>query len=219
MLIATIKPETEEIIKQGWIKASWEEFIELSTRPEYAKCKFYYYQGRYYLEMGVGANHALVNTIVTLLVNLFCMYKVIPVKGYINCSYRKIGVGECQPDLSYYIGDRSVNAPNTGSIVDLEQNIPPDLVIEVADSSIDQDLGMKRMLYEEMSIKEYWVVDVNNCRITAFAMLEEMGSKRITKSDVLQGLDLQLLERALQNSQTMDNSQVGSWFMEQITRE
>ena len=36
-----------------------------------------------------------------------------------------------------------------------------DLVIEVADSSLDFDTNDKRLLYARASIREYWVVDIN----------------------------------------------------------
>jgi Uma2 family endonuclease len=36
-----------------------------------------------------------------------------------------------------------------------------DLVIEVADSSLDFDINEKRLLYAKAGIREYWVVDVN----------------------------------------------------------
>jgi len=52
-------------------------------------------------------------------------------------------------------------------------------------------------------------------KITAFRILDGLGSERITESSILSGLRLSLLEEALQLSSEMDNSQVGSWFMEQ----
>ncbi len=36
------------------------------------------------------------------------------------------------------------------------------LIIEVADSSLEQDLGEKAKLYAEHGIPEYWVVDVRS---------------------------------------------------------
>lgn len=53
----------------------------------------------------------------------------------VNCSYRKRGMRAVQPDVSYYIGSRVTLAPTQSSIVDLDNNQPPDLVIEIADTS------------------------------------------------------------------------------------
>ncbi|GAB4326556.1 MAG: hypothetical protein OHK0047_12050 [Leptolyngbyaceae cyanobacterium] len=89
---------------------------------------------------------------------------------------------------------------------------PPDLAIEIADSSINDDLGKKRLLYEEMRVAEYWVVDVENTQILAFQIVEN-GSVRITRSQVLPGLEISLLCEILQMGQQMDDSQVVSWLM------
>jgi Uma2 family endonuclease len=51
----------------------------------------------------LGWNHAEDNTIISNLVNLFCAVKRIPVRGLTNCSLRKTGLQEAQPDISFYI--------------------------------------------------------------------------------------------------------------------
>ena len=43
-----------------------------------------------------------------------------------------------------------------------------DLVVEVADSSLDFDTGDKRLLYARAGIREYWVVDVNGRRLLVY---------------------------------------------------
>jgi Uma2 family endonuclease len=43
-----------------------------------------------------------------------------------------------------------------------------DLVIEVADSSLDFDVNDKRLLYAKAGIREYWVVDVNGQRLRVY---------------------------------------------------
>jgi len=218
-MVAIVEKEkilNQSIIPKGWITATWEDFLRISQELSNDKAKFYYFQGSYYSEMGVGANHAFVNTVVIILISLYCMKRNILAKGYTNCSYRKVGIRECQPDISYYVGDRIENAPQSSAIVDLDESFPPDLVIEIADSSLGYDLGVKRLLYEEVRVGEYWVIDVQNMKITAFRILEGLGSERITESSVLGELCLSLLENALQRSREMDNSQVGSWFMAQL---
>jgi Uma2 family endonuclease len=127
-----------------------------------------------------------------------------------------VGIRECQPDISYYVGDRTQNAPQSSAIVDLDESFPPDIVIEIADTSLGYDLGAKRLLYEEVRVGEYWVIDVQNMKITAFRILLGLGSERITESSVLRGLHFSLLEEALQRSREIDNSQIGSWFMQQL---
>ena len=218
-MVAIVEKEkglNQSFIPKGWISATWEDFLQISQAISNDKAKFYYFQGSYYSEMGVGADHAFVNTVVIILVSLYCMKRNILAKGYTNCSYRKVGIRECQPDISYYVGDRTQNAPQSSAIVDLDESLPPDIVIEIADTSLGYDLGAKRLLYEEVRVGEYWVIDVQNMTITAFRILQGLGSERITESSVLGGLHLSLLEEALQRSREIDNSQIGSWFMEQL---
>jgi Uma2 family endonuclease len=43
-----------------------------------------------------------------------------------------------------------------------------DLVVEVADSSLDFDTTEKRLLYARAGIREYWVVDINGRRLLVY---------------------------------------------------
>jgi Uma2 family endonuclease len=43
-----------------------------------------------------------------------------------------------------------------------------DLVVEVADSSLDFDTNEKRLLYARAGIREYWVVDINGRRLRIY---------------------------------------------------
>ena len=43
-----------------------------------------------------------------------------------------------------------------------------ELVIEVADSSLDFDTNEKRLLYAKAGIREYWVVDINGRRLLVY---------------------------------------------------
>jgi hypothetical protein len=66
-----------------------------------------------------------------------------------------------------------------------------------------------------MGIAEYWVVDVQNALIFAFAIANQ-GSYRIHHSKVLSGLAIATLQDALSMSRTKSQSEVGSWLMEQF---
>jgi len=84
-------------------KSSWDEYVRLLN----SHTKGYYYNGQLRIEMSpVGSDHASAHTIIIFAVNLFATLKGIPLNGRDNCTYRKAGVQECQPDVSYYIGDR-----------------------------------------------------------------------------------------------------------------
>ncbi len=134
-----------------WIGATWDEYLETLENPLYEKAKSYYYQQQLRIEMAaVGANHADNNTIILLLVNLWGIGRSLPLKGFTNCSYRQQEIKEAQPDVSYYIGDGVKYAPTGNKVVNLDNNQPPDLAIEIAVSSLMDDLGPKRMLYEDL---------------------------------------------------------------------
>ena len=162
--------------------------------------------------MGVGADHASDNGIIHIAITLFCALKGIPLKGLINCSYRKTGIREAQPDISYDVGERTALAPQGSTITNLDEVPAPDLAIEVADSSLDADLGKKRLLYEEMKVAEYWVVDVENAQVLAFQIVNN-GSQRLTQSQVLPGLEMAVLCEAMMMRRQMDDSQVVAWLM------
>lgn len=206
-----------KISTDTWIGATWDEYLETLENPLYEKAKSYYYQQQLKIEMApVGANHADNNTIILLLVSLWGIGRSLPLKGFTNCSYRQQRIKEAQPDISYYIGDRVERAPTGNKVVNLDNNQPPDLAIEIAVSSLIDDLGPKRMLYEDLGVAEYWVVDAEKTAITAFEIIANRGSKRIDESVVLPGLKMALLTEALRRSRQTNNTEVASWFLAEI---
>ena len=191
-----------------WVSATWDEYLQTIENPIYTKAKSYYYQGKLRIEMSpVSHDHANDNSLINIAIGIFCSLKNIRSKSLTNCSYRKIGTQEVQPDISYYIGDNTNIVPWGTSVVDLDIYSSPDLVIEIANTSLSDDKGEKRLIYEDLKVKEYWVVDVKNVDIIAFAMVDN-GSKRITESQVLPGLVINVLKEALQQSRSMDQNEV-----------
>ena len=184
--------------------------------PGLEKAKGYYYNGRMKIEMPpVGNDHASDQTIIIFAVNLFASIKGIPLNGKDNCTYRKTGIQEVQPDVSYYIGENADVVPYGTSIIDLNIYLRPDLAIEVANTSLADDKSEKRLLYEDVGVAEYWIIDVQNLQIIAFSIVEG-GSRRITQSQVLPGLEIPLLEAALRRTRQMNQSLVGSWLLNQF---
>ncbi len=220
MTLVQAKPQLQlrenDVQEADWIVVNWQTFLDLIDKSGYEDAKFNYFQGRCFIEMGTGPGHGTIDSLMSLLINLFCMTAGIAVRSLANTSYRQPERWQCQPDTSYYLGDRTTQVPQGREIVNLSEYPPPDLVIEIADSSLAGDLGMKRMLYEEMEVREYWVVNVQTLEITAFAILSAVGSERIRTSRVLENLPIDLLEEALKKGQEVDNTQLGTWFVEQV---
>jgi Uma2 family endonuclease len=199
-----------------WINATWDEYLQALDAPLHERAKGYYYKGHMRVEMPpVSFDHGQDHIVIILAVNLFAAIRGIPLRGLDTTTLRKPRVRECQPDVSYYIGDRARVIPSGTGIVNLDRYPAPNLAIEVAKTSLLDDLGTKRALYEELGVAEYWVVDVQNTQILAYAVADR-GSKRIEVSQVLPELRIAVLEEALCRSREADQAQVGAWLLSQF---
>jgi Uma2 family endonuclease len=211
--MTTVQPV---IVTDTWIPATWEEYVRLTEDPAYAKAKGYYYHNHMRLEMlPVGFDHSQDHVAIVVGISLFTILRAIPITTLDNCTFRKTGMRDCQPDLSCYIGDRARAIPTGTNIVNLDHYPAPNLAIEVSKTTLLDDLGAKRSLYEEIGISEYWVVDVEKAKVFAYEVFEG-GSKRIYVSQALSNLTMAVLEEALQRSRQTDQSQVGAWLMTQF---
>ncbi|HBL10037.1 MAG TPA: hypothetical protein DD379_01095 [Cyanobacteria bacterium UBA11162] len=200
-----------------WVNCTWDEFIVLAYNATYEKGKSYYNRGKARIEMTpIGWNHAEDNSIISTLVILFCALKKIPVKELTNCSFRKTGLQEAQPDIAFYIPNLENIPPRSNSPVDLNQFAPPALVVEMAASSLSDHLGEKRLLYEQLGVQDYWVVDVNRAEVTAFTIADG-GSRLISISQVLPGLTITLVKEALERSRCEDHGAVTRWILSQFS--
>ncbi|MCX5936536.1 MAG: Uma2 family endonuclease [Pseudanabaena sp. LacPavin_0818_WC45_MAG_42_6] len=100
--------------------------------------------------------------------------------------------------------------------VSLDESPAPNLVIEIPSSTINDDLGKKRLLYEQLGTSEYWVIDVQEVKIIALEMLENGGSRQIISSKLLGGLAIADLEAALKLSREKSQSEVGAWLLQRF---
>ena len=118
---------------------------------------------------------------------------------------------------TYYIGENADVIPYGTSIINLDIYPPPDLAIEVANTSLADDKGEKRLLYEDLGVKEYWIVDVQNVQVIAL-VIENCGSRRISESLVLPGLEVALLNNALRRTRQMNQGQVCAWLLSEFQK-
>jgi Uma2 family endonuclease len=199
-----------------WVNATWDQYLEAIGDRAYENAKSYYHNGRMRFEMSpLGNPHSRDHATVIGALYLFAGLRGVDLDAHDNCTYRKTGCEEAQPDVSFYLGANAETVPWEATIVDLDIYPPPDLVIEVAYSSLSDDKGEKRLLYESLGVREYWIVDVQNIQIIAFE-IQNRGSRRIDRSLVLSDLEIALLEAALQRSRQMNHGKVSAWLLSQL---
>ncbi len=100
--------------------------MALAYNPTYETGKAYYNRGKARIEITpFGWNHAEDNSIISILVILFCALKRILVKELTNCSFRKTGLQEAQPAIAFDIASPDNIPHRSNSPVDLNQFAPP----------------------------------------------------------------------------------------------
>ena len=216
---ATQTPTQPAIQTDRWLPMDWETFRRESENPSVKDAKCYYYQehGRFEL-LPVGRGHGTDHSVVNYAIMLFCAMNAIPLRLLDNCSYRKEGYDECQPDLSAYLRASVKQISATGGVINLDKSPVPDLAVEVANTSLVDDLSTKRFLYESLGFKEYWVLDVKKADVTLFEIIER-GSRQIDDSLILPGFCANVLREALQLSRQVDQAQMGAWLLQQFQNE
>jgi Uma2 family endonuclease len=205
-LITTVPTDT-------WVKADWDDFITFADDPTLVNGRFYYDHGYMRIEMSpLGTSHGRDNTVIPLVINLYATVKNLPIVGLTNTSFRKTGIQEAQPDLAFYIGNDLRFPPRSNAPINLNEMIPPTLVVEIAASSLQDDLNRKQTLYQRLGVKEYWVVNVNASQVIAFSLSAGTATV-INSSQALSGLAISLVEVALRRSQSEDDGAISRWLL------
>ncbi len=209
-------PAPQNLIADTWVSATWEEFLALSERPELEPARCYYDVGWMRLEtMPIGSAHGQDNSILAAVVSLYGTLKEITYVSFTNTSFRKPGERECQPDLAYYIGSDVQRPTKNNQPVDVDIWGTPTLAIEISSTTLSDDLGQKRLLYERLGVQEYWVVNVEAATVIAFAIANG-GSRQIQVSAGMPDLPVSVIEEALRRSQTDDDGAVNRWLLQQF---
>lgn len=208
------------VITNTWVKATWEEFAAISQDPKYSEniaTKFYFDNGWMRIEdMGIGSAHGRDNLLLAAVINVYGMVKDINYISFAGSNLQKIGERECQPDLTYYIGDDIACPVKNNQPISIDTYGPPALAIEISASTLADDLGKKRLLYERLNVQEYWVVDVKASQVIAFE-IENGGSRQIQTSLVLPELNISTIEAALEKSKSEDDGTINRWLLKQFS--
>ncbi|MEM6255554.1 MAG: Uma2 family endonuclease [Cyanobacteria bacterium P01_D01_bin.156] len=207
---------SQQILTDTWVKATWDEFLSVINSSDYQDGRAYFDAGYMRIEMAAfGAGHGRQNAVALKVADIFAALNNIRLIEFLNCSFRQVGERECQPDVAFYIGEGLQLPPQNNTPINIELFGPPTLVIEVGASSLSDDLGNKRLLYERLGVQEYWVVDVNTQQVIAFSIADGR-SGQIEVSEVLPGLKMSLVEEALVRSQTDDDGAITRWLMQTL---
>lgn len=206
-------PILQTIPIDTWVDATWEDFLTFADDPTLSGSRFYYDRGYMKIEMSpLGSAHGQDNTILSTLINLYAAIKTIPIKGLTNTTFRKTGIREAQPDLAFYVGEGLRFPPYQNAPVNLDECDPPTLVVEIAASSLEDDRDRKQKLYQRLGVREYCVVNVNQCEVIA-TILSKTDVTTIQQSQVLPGLAIDFVEAALRRSRTEDDGAISRWLL------
>ena len=165
-----------------------------------------------------GINHASINNLFTVLFYIWCSQRpeqILTMLG--GCLLEKPKKQAASPDLMIYLGsDYPTWQTGERRYINLEQWRVPNLVGEIADTTLTTDLDEKKHLYADLGIPEYWVVDVQGLRLFAFQLQSNGKYQECTTSVALSGLPIALLNQTLQRLNAETNGSAAIWFAQQI---
>jgi Uma2 family endonuclease len=215
MTVAT-KPARQ---RQTWEKATWEDYESLRDDEQGDRSKLFFENNHLWVEMGAeGINHSKFGDLFAfVLYILAAKFPELKLSTFGGCQMEKRGLRAAAPDIVVYVGE---NIPiwNAGEsrFIDLNRWRSPDLVGEIADTTLAIDLDEKKRLYANFGIGEYWVIDVLAARIFAFRLDETGIYQQCETSQVLPNLAIALLEQTMEMLATKTNTEAAIWFSQQI---
>jgi len=202
-----------------WRFADWCDYEAMRDGGLDRLTKLYYYQRRLRVEMGSeGINHANIGDLLAMILFVwFGRQDHLVCNSFNGCLLEKTGLSAAAPDLVVYVGE---GYPQWQSgekrYIDLERWRVPDLVGEVADTTLSSDLDEKKHLYAGLGIPEYWVIDVVGRRVFAFRLDSDQVYQEVEVSECLEGLPMVLLEQALVRLKGQSNIATANWFASQV---
>ncbi len=212
--LATPKPLSSISTSQS---ATWEEYLHHVEDSESQEERIFFNLGKLWIDMGnEGINHARFNELFTLILGFwFANQSEIQFDLLGGCVIEKPKTQGAAPDKMVYVGGGSPQwQPGEPRRVNLDKWRVPDLVAEIADTTLAIDLDEKKQLYLALGIPEYWVIDVKGRQVLAFRLVDGKYHQ-ISESVALTGLPIDLLEQTLDRLDN-DNGNAALWFATQI---
>ena len=197
--------------------ATWGDYLAVRDNSEWNKLTFN--QGWLWVDRGKeGPEHASFSDLITAVFFIWAfLHPDLVLQSYGRCLIEKPDTQACAPDLVLYKGE---NIPRWQSgeprRIDLTRHRLPDLVGEIADTTLSLDLDEQKRLYASLGIAEYWVIDVKGRRLFAFGLTSTGVYEPIAQSIVLSGLAIELVEQSLERSGMETNMAAANWLMQRL---
>lgn len=168
------KPKDQRLVHSG---INWQQFKAIQTGfADSPGIRLFYYRGEIEI-LAVSQDHEIFSGLIALLLGIYLVEKEIEFSPTGSFTQEKEGEASVQADQSYLIGK------TTGTI--------PDLSIEVVFTSGNEN---KLNRYQALGVLEVWFWEDGLFRLYH---LRNTGYELIDRSEVLPGLDINLLTRCL----------------------
>ena len=215
--LSAITPLDDAPITQ-WQPATWEDFIVACEDPTLEQFRIFFYEGYLLIDRGnEGINRSRFNNLLTMVFVLWFSSKGGQAFDDLGgCVIEKPKVGGGAPDRVLYIGgDFPQWQGGEPRRINLDNWRVPNLVCEIADTTLASDLDEKKRLYAALKIHEYWIVDIKGERVLAFRLQEDGKYRECKVSVALEGLPISLLSETLKLL-SQGNGMAAMWFSQQI---
>jgi Putative restriction endonuclease len=199
--------------------ATWQDYVAVRDNPDIDWRKIAFYQGWLWVDMGTeGLGHASFSDLMTMIFGFWAfLHPEVVLQSYGRCLIENPETHACAPDLVLYKGENipKWKAGQPQRII-LDRDRLPDLVGEIADTTLGIDLDEQKQLYASLGIAEYWVIDVKGMRLFAFGLTATGIYQPIQVSQVLTGLAIALVEQTLERLAALTNTAAANWLMQQL---
>jgi Uma2 family endonuclease len=220
-LDAALNKPTAIVAPQPRSVATWLDYVAMRDDDTLDWQKMAFHQGWLWVDRGTeGPNHSGFSDFITIMFGLWAfLHPETSLQSYGRCLLELPETHACAPDLVLYKGDNFPRwQPGEPRRIDFKQARLPDLVGEIADTSLSLDLDEQKRLYASLGIAEYWVIDVKGRRLFAFGLNPAGEYEPIVSSPVLTGLAIDLVEQALERLATETNTAAAKWLMQQLAQ-
>jgi Uma2 family endonuclease len=214
--------QTDETTLHLWQPATWEDYVFYRDRPDRERMRLFFNHGYLLvIDMGKeGIDHAAISDLFTMLIYIWFSQNPGQIfSSFGRCLLEKPKTQAGAPDLVLYLGEDyprwQAGEPRK---IDLNKWRVPNLVGEIADTTLATDLDEKKHLYAELGIPEYWVIDVRGKRVFVFLLQENGEYKECNNSLALSGLPISLLGETLARLDTETNGSAALWFAGEIAK-